>query len=117
MSSNIEKSNELKSQGNTSFKSSDLENAESFYLEALAVLPSKEVIDKYVKLLGMAEYNENEPAASERAILHGNLSAVQKRNERLEEATENATEALRLKVNSIFFVEYYKNKVYLVGLQ
>ena len=37
-----------------------------------------------------------EPAANERSTLHGNLSAVQKRNNQSKEAIANASESLRL---------------------
>lgn len=112
----IEKANHAKLKGTEFFKMGNLAQAESHYLDALQYLPNKDLVEKKQKQLdnqksetkeseGQKSESEKsekqaekveEPAAEVRSILHGNLSAVQKRNGQLKEAIENATESLRL---------------------
>jgi len=102
----IEKANHAKLKGTEFFKLGNLAQAESHYLDALQYLPNKDLVEQRQKQLD-SEKSENqtseiqvekveEPAAEMRSILHGNLSAVQKRDGRLKEAIENASESLRL---------------------
>merc|ERR1712021_12553 len=90
----IEKANHAKLKGTEFFKLDSLALAESHYLDALAYLPDKDLVEARAKSLEKDTIDE--PAGEVRSILHGNLSAVQKRDNRLKEAIENASEALRL---------------------
>ena len=57
---------------------------------------SEEILEKFGQDGKFFESPSDEPAANERSTLHGNLSAVQKRNNQSKEAIGNASEALRL---------------------
>ena len=116
LSENKEKSGALKQKGNLQFSENDFENAESAYHAALKLLPSRDRCDEYALYKQTqtvdgpdkdcpdtkSDCNMTPPAAHERAVLHGNLSAVQKRLEKFKDAIENANEALRLEVSFKF---------------
>ena len=127
----IEKANHAKLKGTEFFKMGNLAQAESHYLDALQYLPNKvsflpkkyksnnnqDLVEKRQKQLKDENSDEivDEPAAEVRAILHGNLSAVQKRDNRLPEAIEVRFElrVFRKCLEQMFFSSNSKDRAQL----
>lgn len=84
--------------GNLSFKDGRFPDAESDYLDALKCLPSKILCEEYCSFRKSTDENFSlvEPAARERSVILGNLSATVKYLGRIEDAIAFASESLLL---------------------